>query len=292
LTREIATPGKGSEAITSFRFLEREAYLIFGIDDSEIGIEGRPHTLLAAMGVRDPEKLESALVTLKNDFGLRASEEVKWNGMPALPQKTREELSRELMILLHDSVPLVVINEGRDKNQAAQASARQIADFLAICSSLAPGETIHLLFDESIIDDQIEFKRYLRTLSPSGIAAAGVESVHSHEHAVIQIADVLAGFSRLATEIALGREDKQITVWDDGFGSDIPTSLLTYISQGLRWATWGEVPPPPDPNDVKFDATWPFKTVGGFGLRIHSSISPQTVEVIYKSRTVYMGCLH
>lgn len=266
--------------------------MIFGIDDSEIDIEGRPHTLLAAIGVRNPEALESTLAVLKRDFGLNATDEVKWNGMPPLAQKAREELSQELMALLHDSVPLVAITEGRDKNQAAQASARQIADFLAASSFPASREIIHLLFDESIIDDPIEFKRHLRALTPSPIAVAQVASVHSHEHAVRQIAEVLAGFSRLATDIALGREDKQIEVWDDGFGSDISTSLLTYISQGLRWATWGEVPLPPDPNDVTFDATWPFKNVGGFGLRIHSSISPGTVEAIYESRRVYMGCLH
>ena len=148
--------------------------MIFGIDDSEIEIEGRPHTLLAAMGVRNPERLESALAILKRDFGLKACDEVKWNGMPSLPKKAREELSQELMVLLHDSAPLVVITEGRDKNQAAQASARQIADFLAACSSLARDEPVDLLFDESIIDNPIEFRRYLRTLSPSPITMATV----------------------------------------------------------------------------------------------------------------------
>jgi hypothetical protein len=266
--------------------------VIFGIDDSEIDIDGRPHTLLAAMGVRDPQKLESALATLKREFGLMPNDEVKWNGMPPLTQKIREELSQELMILLHESIPLIVIVEGRDKNHAAQESARQIADFVATCPSLNSHELIHLLFDESIIDNVSEFKRYLRTLYPSPIAAAEVESVRSHEYGILQIADVLAGFSRLATEIALGRKDKEITIWDDGAGSDIPINLLRYISVGLRWATWGVVPPPPDPTNVTFDATWPFKSVAGFGLRIHSSISPGTVERIYESRRVYMGCLH
>src|SRR5260370_21605663 len=102
----------------------RRLRVIFGIDDSEIDIEGCPHTLLAAIGVRNPETLESALAVLKRDFGLKASDEVKWNGMPPLPQKAREQLTQQLMVLLHDSVPLVVITEDRDKNQAAQASAR------------------------------------------------------------------------------------------------------------------------------------------------------------------------
>jgi len=69
---------------------------------------------------------------------------MEWYAAPRT--KAREELSQELMVLLHDSVPLVAITEGRDKNQAAQESARQIADFLAASSSSASHETIHLLF--------------------------------------------------------------------------------------------------------------------------------------------------
>jgi len=267
--------------------------VLFGIDDSEIEIEGRAHTLLAAMGVRVPQQLESALARLKLDFGLKASDEVKWNGMPPMPQKVREELSEELMILLQESVPLVIITEGRDKTLAAKASARQIADFMAISSYLhSDEERVELIFDEAIVDEATEFKRYLGTLSPSPIASAEVKSVHSHEHAVIQLADILAGFNRLATEIVLGRVNKEILVWDEGFGSDVPIDLLSYVSLALRWAMWGEVPPPPDPDNVTFDGTWPFKQVGGCGLRIHSSISPRTVEMIYESRRVYMGCLH
>jgi hypothetical protein len=37
---------------------------------------------------------------------------------------------------------------------------------------------------------------------------------------------------------------------------------------------------------------WPFKYVGGFGLRLRSSIAPDLADAIYSSRIVYMGCLH
>lgn len=103
---------------------------------------------------------------------------------------------------------------------------------------------------------------------------------------------MLAGFNRLATEIALGRENKQILVRDDAFQHDIPVDLLGYISIGLRWEMWGEVPPPPDPDNVIFDGTWPFKHIGGFRLRIFSDIASETIERIYRSRVVYMGCMH
>lgn len=48
-------------------------------------------------------------------------------------------------------------------------------------------------------------------------------------------ADVLAGFNRLATEIALGRENKQILIRDDALDGDVPINLLSYISLALRW---------------------------------------------------------
>ncbi len=267
--------------------------MVFGIDDSEIQIEERPHVILAAIGVRSLTQIESALTKLKAEFGLRPTDEVKWNGMPPMPQQTREALSQELMILLQESVPLVTVNEGRDRQLAAARSTEQIADFLSRHPySLAAEDSVELTFDEAIIDDQEEFRRHLQTLAPSPVASAAATSVHSHENAVIQLADVVAGFSRLATEIALGRANKEFLIWDDGLGCETAIDLLNYISLGLRWAMWGEVPPPPDPDNITFDASWPFKYVGGYGLRIHSTISPRSTETIYESRRVYMGCLH
>jgi hypothetical protein len=166
--------------------------VVFGIDDSEIEIEGRLHILLAAVGVRMVQPLESALAKLKGEFGLGASDEVKWNGMRPLPQKVREDLSQELMILLRESVPLVTINEGRNKQAAAVRSVEQIAEFIRRQPySVTAGDTVEFLFDEAIIDDPAEFNRHLQTLSPSPVASAAVTSVQSHQNAVVQLADVL-----------------------------------------------------------------------------------------------------
>lgn len=138
----------------------------------------------------------------------------------------------------------------------------------------------------------LRYSQFLQSLSPSPLASAQPISVASHESAVIQLADVLAGFNRLATEIALGRENKQILVRDDALNDNIPINLLNYISIALRWEMWGKVPPPRDPDNISFDGTWPFKRVGGFGLRIQSSIPLGTIEKIYDSRVVHMGCMH
>ena len=265
----------------------------FAIDDSEIEIEGRPHTILAALGVRDPSSIEAALNTLKSQFGLAATDEVKWNGMRPLPQRDREALSEELMNLLHKSIPLITISEGRDKQLAAERIAIQVADFIrGNPNSKADEEPLQLVFDEGILDDEQAYFSYLQTLSPSPMSSASVVSVRSHENSAVQVADVLAGFNKLATEIALGRANKEIIVEDTGPGHLMKIDLLNYISQSLRWAIWGSVPAPPDPQNVSFTSEWPFKSVGGYGLRISSTISSQTVQRIYDSRRVYMGCLH
>lgn len=267
--------------------------MLFAIDDSDIQIEQRPHTILAAIGVRDSSAVEPALDRLKAQFGLLPADEVKWNGMKPMPRQKREALSRELVALLHKSVALVVINEGRNKQAAAERLAVQIADCVRGARLLSSADPfVELAFDEGILDDERRYSQYLHTLAPSPVASGSVATHCSHESAAVQLADVLAGLNRLATDIALGRANKDLSVQDDVSGREIEIDLLSYISLGLRWAMWGSVPPPPDPDNVTFDRAWPFKQVGGYGLRIHSTISAETLEKIYGSRVVYIGCMH
>ena len=193
---------------------------------------------------------------------------------------------------MQDCIPLVVIHEGRQKQSATKALARQIVDYLAAHTHHRNEQTFELVFDECIISDEFEFVEFLRTLAPSPVASASFTSVQSHESAAIQLADVLAGFNRLATDIALGRANKEILVWDDAINGNVDIDLLSYICVAMRWTMWGEVPPPPDPDNPIYSENWPFKHVGGFGLRIQSSISRETIERIYTSRIVYMGCMH
>jgi Protein of unknown function (DUF3800) len=266
--------------------------MLFAIDDSEIEIDGRPHTILAAIGVHDAHVAEAGVAKLKEEFGLSPTDEIKWNGMTLTSQIKREALSQELLKILQDYVPLVVIHEGRKKQSAAKALAGQMVDYFAAHTSDRDEQAFDLVFDECIISDELEFVEFLRRLEPSPVALASVTSVRSHESAAIQLADVLAGFNRLATEIALGRTNKEILVWDDVIGGNVDIDLLNYICVVLRWTMWGEVTLPPDPENPIFNENWPFKHVGGFGLRIHSSISPETIKRIYTSRIVYMGCMH
>ena len=79
---------------------------------------------------------------------------------------------------------------------------------------------------------------------------------------------------------------------DDRLENPVSLDLLNYICLSLRRTTWGEVPLQPDPENPTFDGAWPFKYVGGFGLRLRSSIAPDLADAIYSSRIVYVGCLH
>ena len=265
--------------------------VFFGFDDSEVTIKDRPHTILAGFGVNDESVVTTALNKIKQQFGLSPTDEVKWNGMN-LDRSSREALSQELLILLHEGVPLVTIVEGRDQQNAAEHAAKQVADYLD-CHSYqverSPG--LFLRFDEGIISNPKSYGEFLEANPSIELSSASFDRVDSKRYSLVQLADVLAGFNRLLTESCLGRRPKtevEITEMSDS----VKMPLDHYISVSQRWSMWGEVPPPPDPDNITFDGRWPFKHVGGYGLRIISSISRETIAQIYSSRIVYMGCMH
>jgi hypothetical protein len=53
--------------------------MFIAVDDSEISISGRPHTILAGIIVANVPAVERALEHLKQQFGLSMQDEVKWN---------------------------------------------------------------------------------------------------------------------------------------------------------------------------------------------------------------------
>lgn len=266
--------------------------LVFAFDDSEIIIENIPHTIIAGVGPHDPIAMNRALTELKSHFGLSVSDELKWNGMN-LPQRDRELLSEQLLSFLNKGTTLVMISEGLNREVAARLMAQQLSDYFTRHPYIWDGKThLSMIFDEGIICDASNYNQFLKSTFMAPVSNATVLSVKSHENALIQLADVAAGFNRLVTAIALGRPDKQIEYTEKGFGYSVKTNLSSLITLSQRWETWGEVPPPPDPENVTFDGRWPFKHVGGHGVRIISTISPELVKTIYDSRIVYMGCMH
>lgn len=264
--------------------------MFIAVDDSEIPISGSPHTILAAVLVQDADAVERALKKLKQQFGLAAGDEIKWNGCKVSPRK-REALSNELLVLLRQAAALVTISEGSDRQSAAEHLAAQIGDYFDD-SDWQNSALIEVTFDEGIIADPAAYSTFLKSSGRDVLKRLTFRSVRSHDSHLVQLADVLAGLNRLTTDIALGRPNKDIQVFDDAAGDNVNIDLLNYICLSLRWSTWGLVPPP-NAEDPKFDATWPFKHLGGYGLRLHSdAVSDNVREAIYSARMVYMGCLH
>jgi Protein of unknown function (DUF3800) len=265
--------------------------MYIAVDDSEIPIGGSLHTILAAVLVQDAHAVEHALQRLKEQFGLAATDEVKWNGCKVEPRK-REALSNELLVLLHEAAALVTISEGTDRQRAAEHLAIQIADYLD-SNKRQNSARVEVAFDEGIIADPAAYANFLKFSGRAVLGRIAFRNVRSHDSGLVQMADILAGLNRLTTDIALGRPDKDIQVFDDAIGENVDIDLLSYICLSLRWSTWGEVPPPPNPEDPKPDGTWPFKHLGGYGLRLQSTLVTDNVrEAIYSARAVYMGCLH
>jgi len=78
---------------------------------------------------------------------------------------------------------------------------------------------------------------------------------------------------------------------DSTHAIDIDLRHLVLFS--LRYSMWGEVPSPRNPNDIRFDGTYPFLHIRGRGLRIHSTVSDVLIARIFDTAgVVYFGCLH
>ena len=210
---------------------------MFAFDDSEIVIEGIPHTIIGGIGANDPKAIDCALGQLKSQFGMSPSEEIKWNGMN-LDQRNREALSQELLSLLNEATTLVIISEGVDRQIAAEHITRQLADYLVAHPYRLEGNpNLSMIFDEGIISDLTSYDNFLKTNFSPPLSNANFSSVKSHESTLIQLADVAVGFNRLVTDICLGHPNKQIEVLDDGPGLPIKMDLRSYICLSQRWNT-------------------------------------------------------
>ncbi|MFI5070673.1 MAG: hypothetical protein ACHP8A_07270 [Terriglobales bacterium] len=74
--------------------------MLVAVDDSEILIDSRPHTILAGVILEQPGETRAQIQAIKARFGLRSDEEIKWNGTRLGTQQQREAMSEELLNVL------------------------------------------------------------------------------------------------------------------------------------------------------------------------------------------------
>lgn len=272
--------------------------MIVAVDDSEIAIGGRPHTILAGVIFEGPSETRAKIRAIKRRFGLRDDEEIKWNATRIENQEDREAMSSELLRVLSRVKYIATIMEGTNRQEALERLSIQLDDFLQNRSTFAPEpEELQLVIDEGIIQDPPAFKRFLSESGrPRLVESLKFASVSSHAEELIQCADICAGFTRLLVDLALGRPNRRLVLlekFDDGSSHPVDLDLRHLVLFSLRYSMWGEVPPPPDPDNIRFDGTYPFLHAAGRGLRIHSTIDEKVITQIYHhAGIVYFGCLH
>lgn len=271
--------------------------MFVAVDDSEIMIEGRPHTILAGLILEVPDQTKAQIQMIKAHFGLRSNEEIKWNGTPLESQQQREAMSEELLGVLSRLKYLVTVSEGTNRQVALEHLAIQLDDFLQDRSKYAlEPAAVRLICDNGIIQNPSAYERFLKQAKRSTLASMEFESVSSESDELIQCADICAGFSRLLIDLALGRPNRRLVLletFDDGSTHAVDLDLRHLVLFSLRYSMWGEVSPPRDPNNIRVDGTYPFLRAAGRGLRIHSTVSEKVIsQIYYDAGVVYFGCLH
>jgi hypothetical protein len=84
---------------------------------------------------------------------------------------------------------------------------------------------LEIAFDEGIIADPTQYSDFLKASGRPVLGGIALRSVRSHESGLFQLADILAGSNRLATEIALGRPNKEIEVHDDRLENPVSSTF-------------------------------------------------------------------
>ncbi len=258
--------------------------VLWAVDDSELTIEGKAHTLLGAVSFSHPWPVCNGMAELRNHLNLPDDFEFKWNSRIARPAD-REKVSEMFLRILARSVGVVTVVEGRDHQKGAELLAQQIADFQQ------PRTASLALMDNGIVKKPFEFRRFLNQSTDDNLRYFQFASVDSSLNDLIQCADIFAGFLALKIKLALNIVKDRTITDDEG-----ELSLSSVIEFSLRYVIWGAR------NEVAFDwdnqtespppEFW-IKYAKGFGLRIHSSVSEHVLERVYsQAGTFYMGCLH
>jgi len=256
----------------------RPQYPTFYVDDSSCEISGRKHIILAAISLADEENAIAEWLHKKQECGIDAYTEVKWNNK-LIPL----DQLREFLPLINRGRGIVLIDDST-KQEAAERLCSQISWFCHVEGK----NGFRLRFDKDIVESRKELQKHLRGLCPSCV---GVSSHDSEYEQLIQYADFLAGAVKLKIDLGMGIRDPnlKILVGSDDPGSKEQMELSFYLFATLRYCLWGYIS---DYGDG-INTYEPRKSVIGRGVVIHSSTSQ---DVMDKAMSFidgdYMGCIH
>lgn len=272
------------EALREMAEYAKPGELLWAVDDSELMIEGKPHTLLGAVSFHRPWAVLQGMHDLRRYLKLPDDFEFKWNSKIDSPE-ARKVVSDTFLRILSPSVGVLTVAEGRDHQKAAELLARQIVDFQE------PNMVPMVLMDTGILKKPVAFRQFLNRSSDEQLRFLQFATVNSSLNDLVQCADLFAGFLALKVKLAVAMV-KDPTITDDE--GELPLSSVIEFS--LRYVIWGARDEVPFNWDAETESPPPefwMKRSKGLGLRIHSSVSEHVLEKIYlEAGSFYMGCLH
>ena len=254
--------------------------IIIGVDDSEITLEYKFHTILGGVILESADTLENEIMLIKEKHGV-PDEELKWSGFSQLTPEQKKALGQDILPLMNNFTGFIVIVEGRDKVLAAKKVCEQITDLLEIQKHTS----IH--FDQQITDE----KRLFEMLQLS-VKNEDIKVIDSKNSIAVQCADFFIGYQKIRIENDLGLRSVPPINMEDG-----EMDFGFYMFAQTRYSLWGEVPGGFSNEEAMFAAMdkyeYPIKKTRDKGLRIFSSITKELQDRIYeKCGSFWMGCIH
>ena len=186
--------------------------------------------MLGALTFPDEHKAIADWLLKKQEFGLHAYGEVKWNDR-VVPLEQR----RAFVPLLNNAIGIVIIDDST-KQAAAEPLCTQVWQY---CHD-EKKDGFRLRFDENIIEDGQRLKSHLRSYYPPCV---GLSEHDSDYEALLQYADFLAGAIKLKIDFGLGTRNPNIkvTVRGEDPGSTTEMEQSFYFFAALRYCLWGHV---------------------------------------------------
>jgi len=250
----------------------------FYVDDSALEISGVPHILVGAISFWDESPAISDMLQLKQKFGWRSHEEIKWN-CQKFTQAQRHLLTEGMLAILAHCRGFLIVTNGT-KQAAAIELAIQLSDF---CKTLGLSGFV-CRFDRNIIQNRAEFDRSAFALNPPCVGWSELDSAHDQ---LVQCADIFVGFQKLRMDLGLGRIDPSKPIEVEAYeGLRSQYSLGWFLHLALRHSLWGRV-------DQMDKSGRVLKNNVGYGVRMASGL-PKTFQEQALSHLgrENLGCVH
>lgn len=276
----------------NFEFTNKvtEKVSLFYLDETFIEIEGKKHIIVCALTPDSPTNTALEMVKVKKEIGFSSLDEVKIN-TKGLTQDIKIKLTDGIIDIIGGCTAFISILEGENKQKAAEMIALQVFDY---CNQNEV-RGYCLYFDKDLVPKTRDFEQFVRNNLTNGAECLGIQHFNSTSEQLIQCCDIFLGLFRLSIETVFGTRVITRKVYIPSHDLEDDWSLNDYVILFTRGQIWGMEEM--RKSYFEFDGeigevTHPYHCSLGLGIRLDSSISEESKEIIKENlATVYLGCL-